>query len=144
MKRLWIAIAIAACGNGEEAGRQAAQEEAARQHAAETPAAAPVQKGSADQPAAKPVKEPEPEPTTPEQLDHALKQAMIDGRDKDVLRYCEQSKLDDKSNPQTLLGCTLSACRIKDQDTARRYAKPMTKKYLDQAVRVCAANQISL
>lgn len=144
MKRLWIAIALAACGNGEEAGRQAAQEQAAKEHAAEVPAAAPVQKGSADQPAAKPVKEPEPEPTTPEQLDHALKQAMIDGRDKDVLRYCEMSKLDDKSNPQTALGCTLSACRIKDQDTARRYAKPLAKAYLDQAKRVCATNQVTL
>ena len=147
MKRLWIAIALAACGNGEEAGRQAAQEEAARQHAAEAPAPPPpMQHGSAVVPAtaAKPAKEPEPEPTTPEQLDHALKQAMIDGRDKDVLRFCEMSKFDDKANPQALLGCTLSACRIKDEDQARRYAKPLAKAYLDQARRVCQANQVSI
>ena len=69
---------------------------------------------------------------------------MIDGRDKDVLRFCEMGKLDDKSNPQALLGCTLSACRIKDADTARRYAHPLAKAYLDQAKRVCIQNQVAL
>ena len=60
------------------------------------------------------------EPTTPAEIEHARNQAMIDGRDKDVLKYCEMGKLDDKSNPQALLGCTLAACRLKDEATARK------------------------
>ena len=143
----WIALALvvlsAACGNGEEAGREAVANEAAqREHAEKLPP--PVTTTPAPPPTTKPVKAPEPEPTTPAEIEHARNQAMIDGRDKDVLRFCEMGKLDDKSNPQALLGCTLSACRIKDADTARRYAKPLAKAYLDQAKRVCIQNQVAL
>jgi hypothetical protein len=81
---------------------------------------------------------------TPAEIDRARNQAMIDGRDKDVLRFCAMGKLDDKSNPQALLGCTLSACRIKDADTAKKYAKPLAKAYMDQAIKVCALNQVTL
>ena len=142
MKHLWIALGLlAACGKGEEAGREAVtNESAAREHAAQLPPPTPT----VAPPAAKPVKAPEPEPTTPAEIEHARNQAMIDGRDKDVLRFCEMGKLDDKSNPQALLGCTLSACRIKDADTARRYAHPLAKAYLDQAKRVCIQNQVAL
>ena len=146
MKHPWIALAlvvVSGCGNGEEAGREAVANEAAqREHAEKLPAPAPST--TAPPAAAKPVKAPEPEPTTPAEIEHARNQAMIDGRDKDVLRFCEMGKLDDKSNPQALLGCTLSACRIKDADTARRYAKPLAKAYLDQAKRVCIQNQVGL
>ena len=140
----WILLlALVGCGNSEEAGRQAVTNESADRQAKETLPPPPVQKGSADvaKAGAKPA---EPEPTTPAEIEHARNQAMIDGRDKDVLRFCEMSKLDDKSNPQALLGCTLSACRIKDADTARRYAKPLAKAYLDQAKKVCQLNAVAL
>jgi hypothetical protein len=86
------------------------------------------------------------DPTTPEELDHALKQAMIDGRDKDVLHLCDLGKLDTdpKANPQSLLGCTLSACRIKDADTAKQYSKALPKLLMDQAKRVCSTSKIDL
>ncbi|HEV7556935.1 MAG TPA: hypothetical protein VGO00_15820, partial [Kofleriaceae bacterium] len=87
---------------------------------------------------------PEPDPTTPAELDRARNQAMIDGRDKDVLRFCAMGKLDDKSNPQALLGCTLSACRIKDADTAKLYSKALPKLLMDQAKRVCSTSKIDL
>ena len=148
-----IAIALvllAACGkSGEDAGREelartaAAQAATNPQPAAPTPAATQAAP-TAPPPAATPAAAPEPEPTTPAELDHALKQAMIDGRDKDVLKYCDMSKLDAKSNPQTLLGCTLSACRTKDVDTARRYSKSLARAYLDEAKKVCAADQVAL
>ena len=92
----------------------------------------------------------EPEPTTPAEIDHARNQAMIDGRDKDVLKYCALAKLDEApaaaktSNAQALLGCTLAACRIKDEATARKYATPIKGPLLDQAKKVCLANQVVL
>jgi hypothetical protein len=89
-------------------------------------------------------KPPEPEPTTPAEIDHARNQAMIDGKDKDVLKYCEMGKLDDKSNPQALLGCTLAACRIKDEATAKKYGTPIKGPLKDQAKKVCLLNQIAL
>ena len=69
---------------------------------------------------------------------------MIDGRDKDVLKYCEMGKLDDKSNPQALLGCTLAACRLKDEATAKKYGTPIKGPLRDQAKKVCLANQIGI
>ncbi|HEY4241234.1 MAG TPA: hypothetical protein VGM88_15530 [Kofleriaceae bacterium] len=146
MKLLWIAIVLAAaCGNGEEAGRQAAHDKAASEHHDDPAAPAVVHEGSADPaPVAKPKADPIPDPTTPAELDHALKQAMIDGRDKDVLRFCDLSKFDAKSNPQSLLGCTLSACRTKDADTAKRYAAPLAKAYMDEARKVCLSDGVSI
>ena len=145
MKHLWIGLVLlAACGNDDQAKREAAMNEAARREEAVTQPAPAVVARPPSASAAKPAPPPEPEPTTPAEIDHARNQAMIDGRDKDVLHYCELGKLDAKSNPQALLGCTLAACRIKDEDTARRYAKPLAKAYMDQAKRVCSASQISL
>src|SRR4051812_37455076 len=146
MKKALLAIALlAACG---KSGEEQAREDNAKAQAkaeAEKPAENPVTTttttpGSADSAGKPSDKPPEPEPTTPAEIEHARNQAMIDGKDKDVLKYCEMSKLDDKSNPQALLGCTLSACRIKDVDTAKRYSKPLQKAYLDQAKKVCASN----
>jgi hypothetical protein len=53
-------------------------------------------------------------------------------------------KLDDKSNPQALLGCTLAACRLHDADTAHRYSHGLAKAYLDEAKKVCLADQVAL
>jgi predicted outer membrane protein len=141
-KAIVVALALlAACGkSGEEQAREENEREAAKaaKEAVNEPAPTPVAKEASK---AKPA---EPEPTTPAEIEHARNQAMIDGRDKDVLRYCALGKLDDKSNPQALLGCTLAACRIKDADTARGYAKPLPKALMDQAKKVCAANQVGL
>src|SRR4051812_9008037 len=145
MKHALVAIvlllSVPGCGeSGEEQAKEATARARARV-AAEAPKEAPPPPPTKPVDPAKPAdKPPEPEPTTPAEIDHARNQAMIDGRDKDVLKYCEMGKLDDKSNPQALLGCTLSACRIKDVDTAKRYSKPLQKAYLDQAKKVCASN----
>src|SRR5262245_45024042 len=60
------------------------------------------------------------EPEKPEDIDLARKQAMLEGRDADVIKYCEmQGVTDGKSDPQVLLGCALAACRINQADKAR-------------------------
>jgi hypothetical protein len=139
-------VLLAACG---KSGAQQAQEENEREmakaaaEAARQAAAAPPPAKDVPDPVAK-AKPAEPEPTTPAEIDHARNQAMLDGRDKDVIRYCELGKLDDKSNPQALLGCTLAACRLKDPDKARGYARPLPKALMDQAKKVCLANQVGL
>ena len=142
-----VCMLLAACGkSGEEQAKEDNARELAKEQAkAAAEAPKPEAKPAALPPeAAKPVAAPEPEPTTPAEIDHARNQAMIDGRDKDVLKYCDLGKLDDKSNPQALLGCTLAACRLKDEDTAKRYAKPLPKLLMDQAKKVCVTNQIVL
>lgn len=141
-----VVLLFAACGksgeeqakedNAREAAKVAAQ--APKEEAKPTPAAPPP---TETKPAEKP---PEPEPTTPAEIDKARNQAMIDGRDKDVLKYCEMGKLDDKSNPQALLGCTLAACRVKDEETAKKYAAPIKGPLREQAKKVCLANQIGI
>jgi hypothetical protein len=149
MKRMLMAVLlVVACGkSGEEQARED-NEKAAAKEAAKQQEAAAAKKETAPTPSpteAKPAeKPPEPEPTTPAEIEHARNQAMIDGRDKDVLKYCEMGKLDDKSNPQALLGCTLAACRLKDEATARKYGAPIKGPLKDQAKKVCIQNQIGL
>jgi hypothetical protein len=148
MKPVWIALVMVAC-NGNDLDKQKAEMDK-QAHASDPPPSAPVPKqiiGSAAPPSAGSAKTPAapiPDPTTPEELDKALKQAMIDQRDKDVLRFCDMSKLDAKSNPQSVLGCTLSACRTKDADTAHKYSALLTKEYRDAATRVCMQNQVGI
>jgi hypothetical protein len=147
MKHALMAIALlVACGkSGEEQAKEDnAREQAkvAAEAAKEAPPPPPTTKpADTAKPADKP---PEPEPTTPAEIEHARNQAMIDGRDKDVLKYCEMGKLDDKSNPQALLGCTLAACRLKDETTAHKYGNPIKGPLKDQAKKVCIQNQIGL
>jgi len=149
MKHVLMALALlVGCGkSGEEQAKEdnakAAAKEAAKQEeaAAAKKEATPTPPPTEAKPAEKP---PEPEPTTPAEIEHARNQAMIDGRDKDVLKYCEMSKLDDKSNPQALLGCTLAACRLKDEATARKYGTPIKGPLKDQAKKVCIQNQIGI
>jgi hypothetical protein len=153
MKNALMAIALicgslAACGkSGEEQAKEdnaRDQAKAEAQKAAEPPPPPPKTTGSATDTAKPADKPPEPEPTTPAEIDHARNQAMIDGKDKDVLKYCEMGKLDDKSNPQALLGCTLAACRLKDEATARKYGNPIKGPLKDQAKKVCVQSQIVL
>lgn len=142
-----LVLLVAACG---KSGEEQAKEDNARE-AAKVAAQAPKEEAKPATPAAPPPSEakpaekpPEPEPTTPAEIDKARNQAMIDGRDKDVLKYCEMGKLDDKSNPQALLGCTLAACRLKDEATAKKYGTPIKGPLRDQAKKVCLANQIGI
>ena len=143
---LMALVLLVACGkSGEEQAKEDNAREAAKV-AAQAPKeepkpATPTPAAAETKPAEKP---PEPEPTTPAEIDHARNQAMIDGRDKDVLKYCEMGKLDDKSNPQALLGCTLAACRLKDEATAKKYGTPIKGPLRDQAKKVCLANQIGI
>jgi hypothetical protein len=152
---LALALAgIAACGlsgcgkSGEDAGKEMMEQEAAKHPDPEAPAK-PAMK-QPPPPSAAPVDAaPAPDPTTPADLEKAFKTAMNAQKDKDVLHYCDLMKPDDKSPIQTLMGCTLSACRTKDADLARKYVGllPSTKdgKALhDQAVKICASNQVSL
>lgn len=86
-----------------------------------------------------------PEPTTPEEIDAARKQAMIDGREKDVIKYCEMAKVDPKkTDPQVLLGCALAACRLGDMDKAKPWAEHLPKALKDQAIKICSANSVKL
>jgi hypothetical protein len=146
-------VLVFACGKSgedqakEDMAKQAAQEaqreaESKPKVVKETPVAPPPTE-------VKPDAAPMPEPTTPEEIDKAFKQAMIDGHDKDVLKYCGMLKLDDKSNPQSIMGCTLAACRTNDPDTAKRYAgfMPKTKDgtaLLLQAKKVCLVNKVPI
>lgn len=136
-----IALLVAGCGkSGEQRAREEAEAEA-KKHPEEAPAPPPPKQVA---PADKPKAPSEPEPTTPAEIDHARNQAMIDGRDKDVIKYCELAKLDDKSNPQALLGCALAACRLNDADKAKVYAKPLPKLLMDQARKVCLTYHIGV
>jgi predicted outer membrane protein len=86
-----------------------------------------------------------PEPTTPEEIDAARKQAMIDGREKDVIKYCEMAKVEPKkTDPQVLLGCALAACRLGDMDKAKVWAEHLPKPLKDQAIKICSANSVKL
>jgi hypothetical protein len=145
-----MVVLLGACGkSGEEQAKEDNAREAAKVEAnkpKDEPAPARAEKpiGSAATDTPKADKPPEPEPTTPAEIEHARNQAMIDGKDKDVLKYCEMGKLDDKSNPQALLGCTLAACRLKDEATARKYGNPIKGPLKDQAKKVCVQSQIVL
>jgi len=145
-------VLLAACG---KSGEEQAKEDNARE-AAKVAAQAPTEEPKPATPAPPPPAEtkpaekpPEPEPTTPAEIDKARNQAMIDGRDKDVLKYCDMLKLDDKSNPQSLMGCTLAACRTGDADTAKRYSAGMNnskdgKALLSQARKICLSNKVGI
>ena len=85
-----------------------------------------------------------PEPTTPEEIDQARKQAMIDGREKDVIKYCEMMKVDDKTDPQIRLGCTLAACRVNDADKARGWSAALPKELKGIAVKTCLELKVGL
>ena len=57
---------------------------------------------------------------TPEAIEQARGEAMLKGRDRDVIKYCELGGIEaGKSDPQALLGCTLAACRAHEQDKAK-------------------------
>jgi hypothetical protein len=139
-----VGLLLVCCNSGEDRTRPAIQETKDN-----SPPPPTNTKPTPPPPDAAPAKPAEPEPTTPAELDRAFKQAMIDGRDRDVLKYCDMLKLDDKSNPQSLMGCALAGCRAKDADTAKRYAASLStsktgKALLVQVTKVCVSNGVPL
>ena len=134
-------IFMTACGGGKSGEEQAKEEQAADEarHPKAEPAATKV--AGTTPVDAPPPDAPLPEPTTPAEIDKARNQAMLDNRPKDVLKYCDLQKLDAKSNPQALLGCTLAACRLKDEETAKKWSGMLAgkKDFLDQVHKVCVA-----
>ena len=80
-----------------------------------------------------------------EEIDLARKEAMLAGRDADVIKYCEmQGVAEGKSDPQVLLGCALAACRSNQVDKARAWSKSLPKPLRRQAVEICQANKVIL
>ena len=90
-----------------------------------------------------PKKEEKPEPTTPEEIEQARKEALLEGREKDAIKYCEMAGLEaGKSDPQALLGCAIAACRIKEEEKANAWTKGMEKALLNEARRICSASGV--
>jgi hypothetical protein len=86
-----------------------------------------------------------PEPKTPAEIDLALKTAMVEGRDLDVIKYCEMDAIaNSKNNTQTFLGCTLAACRAHQAEKARSWSVGLPKALKKQAIQVCMANDVIL
>jgi len=141
---LVFSASVLSCGkSAEEEGREAVT----RSQTAPEPATIPkpVKMGSAEPVPEKPPAPPPPEPTTPAEIDQARKAAMIDGRDQDVIKYCEMAKVEPgTSDPQVLLGCALAACRLNDPARAKPWASILPKPLKDQAIKVCLANQVAL
>ncbi len=153
MKYAIVALVLAlglGCSKSSEQQAKEDMEKQAKAHPDEDkPAAPPPEHKGPPAPEAKPSEPPPADPTNPADLDKAFKQAMIDGKDKNVLHYCELLKLDDKSNIQSIMGCTLSACRTKDADTAKKYVAlfPSTKDgnaLRDQARMICGKSGVAL
>ena len=90
-----------------------------------------------------------PEPTTPEEIETARKEAMLAGKDEDVIKYCEMAGIKGigdggKGDGQAQLGCALAACRVDQADKAKAWAKGLPKLLKDQANKICLANKVVL
>jgi hypothetical protein len=144
---------LGGCGKSEKDALKEEMESAAKAKKFAEPTGTETVKKTADLPPP-PEKKPqeeikEPDPSKPEEIDEARKKAMILGRDKEVVRFCELGKYVDKpekGDPQIMLGCTLAACRIMDTDKARNWSKQVarSKPLFDQAVKTCMANKVTL
>jgi len=88
-------------------------------------------------------KEKPPEPTTPQEIAVARNTAILDGRFEDSLRYCAMEDLT-KQEEQAVLGCVLSACRLKKTEQARSWAKNLSGALKREAFKVCKANDVLL
>lgn len=90
-----------------------------------------------------------PEPTTPEEIETARQNAMLAGKDADVIKYCEMAGIKGlgdggKGDGQAQLGCALAACRLDQGDKAKAWAKGLPKALKDQANKICLANKVVL
>ena len=138
---LLAAFAIS-CKSGGDKPRSEPESEPAAQPAPTQPAATPTPAPAEATPAA-------PEPTTPEEIDAARKNAMMAGKDADVIKYCEMAGIKGlgeggKGDGQAQLGCALAACRLDQSDKAKAWAKGLPKALKEQANKICLANKVVL
>ncbi len=138
---LFLTTAIS-CKSGGDKPRSEPESEPAAQPAPTQPAATPTPAPSEATPAA-------PEPTTPEEIDAARKNAMMAGKDADVIKYCEMAGIKGlgeggKGDGQAQLGCALAACRSDQADKAKAWAKGLPKALKDQANKICLASKVVL
>jgi hypothetical protein len=151
MHRVAVLLAfVIACDSGSSAKEQAMKDiERDRSLRGDEGSATVVKKGP-DPVVKKDKPPPDPEPTTPKEIEDARKKAMIEGRDKDVIRFCEMGKVGDTTSAQILLGCALAACRVNQADKASAWARSMKndkkdgKALIDQAIKTCQANKVSI
>ncbi len=129
-----LAFGLAGCDSGskKETAKKAPPPEKQKQVAPEPPPPPPPPDAM-------------PEPKTPEEIEQARREAMLKGRDADVVKYCEMGGIEaGKSDEQALLGCTLAACRIKQADKAKAWSAKLSRPLMQQAIRICAASSVSL
>ena len=138
---LFLTTAIS-CKSGGDKPRAEPESEPASQ-----PTAAPTSPPAQPQPTEAATAA--PEPTTPEEIDAARKNAMMAGKDADVIKYCEMAGIKGlgeggKGDGQAQLGCALAACRSDQADKAKAWAKGLPKALKDQANKICLASKVVL
>jgi hypothetical protein len=133
-----LALALVAC-KAEE--KKADPAPAAEPAAAPKPFVPPGEQAAAAT-AAEPAK---PEPTTPEEIEKARMEAMLAGKDEDVIKYCELGGIKaDTGDGQAPLGCALAACRLGQAEKAKAWAAKLPKELKKQANQICMANKVVL
>lgn len=141
-----LAMLAISCKSSADKPRSETETEPASQPAASQPPPAqppPSQMQPAEAPPAA------PEPTTPEEIDAARKNAMLAGKDADVIKYCEMAGIKGigeggKGDGQAQLGCALAACRSNQADKAKAWARGLPKLLKEQANKICLANKVVL
>jgi hypothetical protein len=152
MQRIAVLLAfVIACDSGNSAKEQAMKDiERDRALRGDEGSAATKKMPVKDPEVKKDKPPPDPEPTTPKEIEDARKKAMIEGRDKDVIRFCEMGKVGETTSAQVLLGCALAACRLNQGDKASAWARSMKndkkdgKALTEQAIKTCQANKVVL
>lgn len=136
---------VASCKSKDDLKSDIAKEqERAKSMASETPVETKKVEGSGSAETKKEEAIPEPDPTDKKAVDEARKLAMIKSRYKDVIRFCEMGKIDEKSDQQARFGCALAACNMKEADKAKMWAKGIEKALFDQAIKVCTPLGVTL
>lgn len=136
---------VISCKSGDDKPRSEPAAEPPSQPAPTAAQPTPAQPPAAAEPAAPAT----PEPTTPEEIEAARKNAMLAGKDADVIKYCEMAGIKGlgeggKGDGQAQLGCALAACRANQPDKAKAWAKGLPKALKDQANKICLASKVVL
>lgn len=142
---LCVVVALAACGKSDDDLKAEIAKQQAR-HGDESEATA-VETKKVETPAEPKKTEEtiaEPDPSNPEDVHRARKEAMMLKRYADVVRFCEMGKIDEKSDQQARFGCALAACNLKEADKARMWAKGIERALLEQAIKVCTPAGVTL
>lgn len=145
---LAVVCMLAACSNKDDMKAEIAkQQERNERIAADKPEEKPPETkpvDGADTPKKDEEVIPEPDPNKPEEVHQARKHAMMLKRYKEVVRFCEMGKIDEKSDQQARFGCALAACNLKEADKARTWVKGIEKALMDQAIKVCTPAGVTL